>query len=274
MGIIDFLLVIVVVLPILLWLTGCIYLHDFSVPTRSLQGIQKLLIIFPHADDETLTVSGVMRKASEKGIPVTWVLLTKGERGNQTETLDLSLKTIRASEVKHVSKLLHVSKVIQEDFGDGQLYREKTPVKKFLTSVFQNEKPDLVITYDLSGWYGHPDHIATTQVIQELIDTSFTKTQLWYVSLPKKVWALAGNLPTHMAKTPEWISHRTFPNAKVFVGLQVFQKIQSVYQYTSQYQSFRSSIPYAMLPMWFFVSMGWYEYFTLHVSPKGMEENT
>lgn len=254
------LLSVILTLIVLMWLGVFFYLNDFSVPTKISNSFKRILVVFPHADDETLTASGLMRMASLQGTRVTWVILTKGERGNSADTVDLKLKPIRTKEVQNVAQLLKVSNVIQEDFGDGELMDKKKIVTKFLTEVFQNEKPDLVITYDLSGWYGHSDHIATTEVINELINNKLKSPKLWYVTLPKKVWTIAG-LPTQMAKTPEWIKHRTFPNVKVFVGLNVLQTVHSMYMYKSQYQSFRSSIPFAPIPMWFFVSMNWFEYF-------------
>ncbi len=260
--IILLIILILILLIIAVWLVAFFYLNDFSVPTADINKYKKILIVFPHADDETLTASGLMRMASLQENQITWVILTKGERGNPTDTVDLKLKPIRTQEVKQVANLLGVTKVLQEDFGDGQIMDKKKDVTKFLTAVFQEEKPDLVITYDLSGWYGHPDHIATTEVVNELINTKFKTTHLWYVTLPKRVWDIAGgDLPTQMAKTPDWIKHRTYPNVKVFVGLNVIQTVQSVYMYKSQYQSFREAIPFAPIPMWFFVSMDWFNYF-------------
>lgn len=253
--------ILLILLIIAIWLIAFFILNDFSIPSVDISTYKYILVIFPHADDETLAVSGLMRKASLEGAEVSWVILTKGERGNPTASLDLKLKPIRTQEAKDISQLLKVATLYQEDFGDGQLMKKKKEIMNFLTAVFKEKKPDLVITYDLSGWYGHSDHIATTEVVHKLIKTSSTSTQLWYVTLPKKVWAIAGGLPTQMAKTPDWVKHRTFPTIKVFIGKNIFQTVQSVYLYKSQYQSFRESIPFAPIPMWFFVSMGWFEYF-------------
>lgn len=250
-----------ILLVLLVWSIGFFVLNDFSVPTTNIAAYKKIFIIFPHADDETLTASGLMKLANTQGKQVTWIILTKGEKGNPTDTYDPKLKAIRVSEVQKVASMLGVSEVIQKDFGDGQVKQKKKEVTEFLTTVFQKEKPDLVITYDLSGWYGHPDHIATTEVVNAVIKTIAPKTHLWYVTLPKQVWSLAGGLPTRMAENPDWITHRTFPNAKVFVGFHVIDTILSLYTYKSQYQAFRDSIPFAPIPMWFLISMEWFEYF-------------
>ncbi len=251
----------VIFIVLLVWLAAFIYLSDFSISSKDTKKFKSILVVFPHADDETLTASGLMRQAALEGAKVTWVVLTKGERGNPTDTLDSNLKSVRTKEAQKIAKNLHVTNLLQEDFGDGQIKNKKPEIKKFLTTIFEKEKPDLVITYDLSGWYGHPDHIVTSEVVTDLVKNTFKTTHLWYASLPKKVWALSGGLPTQMAETPDWIQHRTYPDVKVFIGANVIQTVQSVYLYKSQYHAWRSAIPFAPIPMWFFVSMDVFEYF-------------
>lgn len=257
------LLLVVIVLASIptIWLLLFLALNDLSVPTLQIAKFKRILIIFPHADDEALTASGLMHKASLSGARVSWVILTQGERGNPTDTLDPKLKPIRVQEAKRVAELLNVTQVYQADFGDGQVMSKKKEIASFLKTILSKEKPDLVITYDLSGWYGHPDHIATTEVVNSLIKNDSGATHLWYVTLPKRVWTLTGGLPTQMAQSPDWRRYRTFPNGKVFIGANVLTMIQTNYTYKSQYQSLRSSFPFALIPMWFFMSMGWYEYF-------------
>jgi len=254
-------LAVLIFLIFLVWLAAFIYLSDFSIPTKDTKKVKSILVVFPHADDETLTASGLMRQAALRDTKVTWIILTKGERGNPTDTYDPKLKPIRTKEAQKIAQLLKVTNLIQEDFEDGQLKNKKPEIKKLLTTIFQKEKPDLVITYDLSGWYGHPDHIATTEVVTDLVKNSFKTIHLWYATLPKKVWSISGGLPTQMAETPNWIKNRTYPDVKVFIGLNIIQTIKSVYIDKSQYQSWRSAIPFAPIPMWFFVSMDVFEYF-------------
>lgn len=143
--------IVIILLIVLVWLLFFFILSDFSIPNVNINKFKSILIVFPHADDETLTASGLMRMASLQGKHVTWVILTKGERGNPSDTYDPKLKPIRTKEAQEIAKLLNVSNLRQEDFGDGQVKNKKKEIINFLTKVFEKEKPDLVITYDLSG---------------------------------------------------------------------------------------------------------------------------
>jgi LmbE family N-acetylglucosaminyl deacetylase len=261
MNILAVILAACIIVTLLTWSTAFLILNDFSVPTKNIDTYKNILVIFPHADDEALTASGIMRNASLSGKNVIWAILTKGERGNPEAIVDENLKQTRVQEVQAVAKLLGVKRFIQEDFGDGQIAHRRADITKFLAGLFQKEQPDLVITYDTSGWYGHPDHIATAEIVTKLVKDQCMTTRLWYVTLPMRVWTLSGGMPTHMAQIPDWAEHRTYPTCKVYIGRNVIKTIRSVYLYRSQHRSFRESIPFAPIPMWFFISMGWFEYF-------------
>ena len=60
-------IVIPVLIIILVWFATFLYLSDFSVPTTDISKFQSILVVFPHADDEALTASGLMRKAALQG---------------------------------------------------------------------------------------------------------------------------------------------------------------------------------------------------------------
>src|SRR5438874_12197005 len=118
------LLIIVLILP-LLWMTGFLVVTDFSFPLRDARQFHRVLVIFPHADDEAITCGGSLHRFSAAGSKVTLVLLTKGERGTSNATRGASLKDIRTREARAVTAILGISRLIQEDFGDGALHAKK-----------------------------------------------------------------------------------------------------------------------------------------------------
>ena len=190
---------------------------------------------------------------------MTLVILTKGERGTPNTTLDGSLKDIRTKEAQEVAAILGISRSIQEDFGDGDLHDKKQELTTFIDMTIEEEKPDLLITYDLAGFYGHADHITCSEVITELKKTRFQEIPLWYVTLPKRLLARVEQ-PEDMAIDPHFQEKRAFPTHKIFIGVSVFPKIKSWYTYKSQRASFRKGIM-KFLPIWFFLSMVLFEYF-------------
>ena len=252
------LLIIFLIIP-LLWMTGFLVVTDFSVPLRDVRQFHHVLAIFPHADDEAITCGGFLHHVSRGGSAVTLVILTKGERGTPNATLDVSLKDIRTREAQAVAAILGISRFIQEDFGDGDLHDKKQELTTFIDMTIEQEKPDLLITYDLAGFYGHADHITCSEIITELKKTRFQEIPLWYVTLPKRMLARVEQ-PEDMATDPHFQEKRALPTHKIFIGVSVFPKIKSWYTYKSQRASFTKGIM-KFLPIWFFLSTVLFEYF-------------
>ena len=252
------LLIIFLIIP-LLWMTGFLVVTDFSVPLRDVRQFHHVLAIFPHADDEAITCGGFLHHVSRGGGAVTLVILTKGERGTPNATLDVSLKDIRTREAQAVTAILGISRFIQEDFGDGDLHDKKQELTTFIDMTIEQEKPDLLITYDLAGFYGHADHITCSDIITELKKTRFREVPLWYVTLPKRMLARVEQ-PEDMATDPHVQEKRAFPTHKIFIGVSVFPKITSWYTYKSQRATFTKGMS-KLLPLWFFLSMVLFEYF-------------
>src|SRR5579859_2905502 len=162
--ILFFIILAVIVLLIIVWIVGMFLTNDFYLPSKNIQKYKKILIIFPHADDEVLHTIGLIRNASQYGNKTTWVILTKGERGTHDAHLDNSLKAIRTKEAQEVAKIYGVTKLIQEDFGDDRLQTKRKELTEYIDTLIKSAKPDLIVTYDLAGEYGHPDHIIVSEI--------------------------------------------------------------------------------------------------------------
>ncbi|EFH84290.1 PIG-L deacetylase family protein [Ktedonobacter racemifer] len=255
-------ILLIVVGPILLlWLTGFLLVTDFAVPLRDARQFQRVLVLFPHADDETITCGGFLHSLSKKGSTVTLVLLTKGERGPNA-IRNGNLKAMRTKEAQAVTAILGISRLIQEDFGDGELCKKKQELTTFLATLIEQEKPDLLLTYDLAGFYGHTDHITCSEIITELQKNSFPSVPLWYVTFPKRILARI-KLPEGLARHSQFHEKQAAPTHKIFIGVSVFPKIKSWYTYKSQQASLAKGIgkftPVCFI--WFLLSLVLFEYF-------------
>jgi len=253
-------IIIILLLITFVWLAGVFVTNDFSLPNASISKYKNVLIIFPHADDEVLTTGGLIGALKDQGSHVTLVVLTKGEKGTPTGELKLSLKETRTAEVQSVSKILGVSNLTQEDFGDGDLVNKRDEITQYLSELITQKKPDLILTYDQAGLYGHPDHIVVAEIITDLVNRQFNKTDLWYVTYPQRVLSMM-HLPEHMANNPNYKDKRKAPNIKFFIVPYSTNKLRAVYEYKSQEQSFKSAVPVRQVPLWFWHSMPLYEYF-------------
>lgn len=251
-----------ILLVVVIWLGVFAYTNDFSVKTerKVLTKISNVLVVFPHADDEALNLGGFISRLSKDKKRITWILLTKGGKGNIEGTFDENLKNIRASEAKKASKIYQIEDIIQKDYPDGGVEEHRGELIRDLNKAIDEIKPDLVVTYDLAGYYGHPDHIVTSEVITAIVKGR-NNIRLWYVSHPQRILDRL-TLPEHMAKDESFKQSRVYPTHKVWVGVRgVIKKVRAVYSYKSQRNSYTGSFPIKFVPLWFYVSLTLFEYY-------------
>lgn len=137
---------------------------------------KKLLVIFPHPDDETVMSAGLIQRAIREGWKVGVVCLTKGERGKiHINGNGLSLSQIRNNEFREALQILGVNNPKMYDFGDGSL-RESKKWQKHLRELICKIDPGIIVTYDHSGVTGHPDHIAVSLEVKKIVSTCKLKT--------------------------------------------------------------------------------------------------
>lgn len=254
-----------IVLAKLIWFLIFFKINDFSVPSSSIGNLakrfKKVLVVFPHADDEGLSAGGLMANLSKNGVEVAWAIMTKGERGNPTASYDESLKAIRVKEAQKAAIPYGVKKLIQREYPDNGVDEHKIEMTTDIKKIIEDLKPELIITYDLSGLYGHPDHITVAEVVTDLVKSTFSNIELWYVSFPRKVIERIP-LPVHMAKDKNFKDKREDPTTKVWVGFgSLINKIKAVEAYQSQRQSFSGGPMLKIIPSWFFTTFMLFEYF-------------
>ena len=135
-----------------------------------------LLAIFAHPDDETFGVGGTMAHYADRGVPVTMVSATRGEVGEiaeGTEATPETLGTHREQELRDAMAILGVTDVRFLDFRDSGMHgtpengdprnlmnAKPEAVVGPLVRIIRQRRPQIVATWDASGGYGHPDHIA------------------------------------------------------------------------------------------------------------------
>lgn len=128
----------------------------------------KLLAVLAHPDDESFGIGGALAKYAHEGIETYLVVATRGERGrfgDSKETTDLELVgKAREAELLAAAKELGIRKVSFLDYIDGDLdIADPAAVIEKIVFHLRLIKPQVVISFDPTGGYGHPDHIAISQ---------------------------------------------------------------------------------------------------------------
>ncbi|OGM22514.1 hypothetical protein A2961_02750 [Candidatus Woesebacteria bacterium RIFCSPLOWO2_01_FULL_39_21] len=258
--IVIFTFALIFLILVILWLLVFFKTNDLSVKSLKKINFKKVLVVFPHPDDEILSCGGLIKLLSKKGADSTLIFLTKGEKGTTDAHMEHILRKLRTKEAKLSGKILNYTRTIVKDFGDGRLSSKTNQITKYIELAFAKYQPELVITYDLSGLYGHEDHITNAKVVTDVIRRRFKKIKLWYFS-PNKNLLSKIKLPEHMAKDPKFKEARTTPTHKVYIGTNVFAKIKAFYAHKSQMKTLGRGRPFKPLPKWFFLSTLVYEYF-------------
>ena len=129
----------------------------------------KLMCILAHPDDESLGTGGILAKYAAEGVATYLVTATRGERGWFGDEADYPglepLGRIREAELGAAAKVLGLKGLFFLDYLDGDLDKVNAAeaIPK-IVSLLRRIRPDVVVTFDPFGVYGHPDHIAICQL--------------------------------------------------------------------------------------------------------------
>jgi N-acetyl-1-D-myo-inositol-2-amino-2-deoxy-alpha-D-glucopyranoside deacetylase len=143
----------------------------------SADGRLSLMAVFAHPDDESFGIGGTLaRYGTDPGVRVVLVCATRGEAGeisNPELASSERLGEVREQELRCACRTLGVEDLFFLDYRDSGMAgtaENEDPralaqadfdeaVGKIVAHI-RREQPDVVVTFDENGGYGHPDHIA------------------------------------------------------------------------------------------------------------------
>jgi LmbE family N-acetylglucosaminyl deacetylase len=166
---------------------------------------QRLLGVFAHPDDEVFCAGGTMARAAEAGAEVMIVSATRGERGqirDATAATRRTLGAVREGELGAAAAGLGVQRVQVLAYPDGTLQEHRSSLGAAIAGIMRQFDPDTVITFGADGGYGHPDHMA----ISELTTHAFRAharhrgQRLYHAVFPPRRTSMAEELA-------RWITH-------------------------------------------------------------------
>jgi len=219
-----------------------------SVITPVKKGI--LVAVFPHPDDETMASGGLLYTAKKAGWRTVVLCLSHGEAGKiHIHPNGKSIKEIRGGELRKACEVLRVDEVIMGDFSDGKLRQTKQLWAGWLKNELNRIKPEIVVTYDPSGFYGHPDHIAVSEEVYKLR----RNFDLFYVAFPKK---LQNQYKDRIRGMNKVIKHMVIPTHVLNLKWDFIKKWRVVKVYRSQ--GLGKSLP---IPLFLMLAVNHYEWY-------------
>jgi LmbE family N-acetylglucosaminyl deacetylase len=133
---------------------------------------QRAMSIYAHPDDQEFTIAGTLAKWAKAGCEIISVVITSGDSGSNDTSKDGRYKPIlaelREKEQLAANAVLGVKETIFLRYPDGEL-EPTIPLRKELTRIIRQFKPDTVLTWNPEAWFfggdylNHPDHRAASQ---------------------------------------------------------------------------------------------------------------
>jgi len=159
-----------------------------------------LMAVHAHPDDEASTTGGILAKYAGEGVRTVLVTCTNGECGDGPNGAkpgepghdDAALVALRRSELKESASILGVSHLELLGYRDSGMAGWASnhapgafaalPVEEAATplvALLDHYRPQVVVTYDDYGFYGHPDHIQAHRVTVAALDRAGIPTKLY-----------------------------------------------------------------------------------------------
>ena len=171
---------------------------------------KRALFVHAHPDDETINNGATMAQMVEDGVAVTLITCTRGEEG-EVLVPELSHLASSAEDKLGAHRVIELANAMKElgvkdhrflgnyrDSGMMDTPQNQHPdcfwradvdeAARKLALIIDEIRPQVMITYDENGGYGHPDHIQTHRVAMRAAELATWQIQkIYWNIMPKSV---------------------------------------------------------------------------------------
>jgi LmbE family N-acetylglucosaminyl deacetylase len=164
-----------------------------------------LMAVHAHPDDEATGTGGVLARYASEGVRTVLVTCTDGRCGDGPDGVKpgeaghepAAVVAARRRELEESCRVLQVSELELLGYADSGMMGWatndapgsfwSTPVAEAaarLSELMLRYEPDVVVTYDENGFYGHPDHIQAHRVTMAAVDQSGIAAKVYWTTAP------------------------------------------------------------------------------------------
>jgi LmbE family N-acetylglucosaminyl deacetylase len=156
-----------------------------------------LTCVLAHPDDESLGTGGTLAKYAAEGVETSLITATRGEKGRFGDHTERPSREVvgrtREAELRAAAKELGIREVVVLGHPDGALdSHDPLGACDAIASHLRRIQPHVVISFGPEGAYGHPDHIAisqlTTAAIVRAADRDFAVSKLYHIAWSAPTW--------------------------------------------------------------------------------------
>jgi LmbE family N-acetylglucosaminyl deacetylase len=180
----------------------------------------RLMCVLAHPDDESLGTGGTLATYAANGVETYLVTATRGERGRFGEDPHRPAPEVvgraREAELMAAAAELGVRDVQILGYPDGALDSvDPKLAQDAIASHLCRVRPDVVVTFGPEGAYGHPDHIAisqlTTAAIVRASEHGAPVAKLYYIAWSARTWSAYQSALKKLTYTLDGVERQVTP---------------------------------------------------------------
>jgi LmbE family N-acetylglucosaminyl deacetylase len=170
-----------------------------------------IMAVHAHPDDEASSTGGILARYASEGVRTVLVTCTNGELGNAAggaapgddDHDEDKVVAHRRGELDAACAILNISHLELLGYHDSGMmgWPQNEAPEAFwnipvaegagrLVELIEKYRPQVLVTYDENGFYGHPDHIQANRITLAAWELTNIPQKLYYPVIPKS--ALAG----------------------------------------------------------------------------------
>jgi LmbE family N-acetylglucosaminyl deacetylase len=168
-----------------------------------------LMAVHAHPDDEASSTGGVLARYSRDGVTTIVVTCTNGALGDAPggikpddpafdEELVIATRRRELDASCAILGVRHLELLNYQDSGMMGWPSNSAPgafwqmgieeAAKPLIGLMERYRPQVVITYDSNGSYGHPDHIQAHRITLHATEVTGIPDKLYFPVIPRSAW--------------------------------------------------------------------------------------
>ncbi len=184
-----------------------------------------LMAVHAHPDDEALGTGGSLARYADEGVTTVLVTCTNGELGDSPGGIkpgepghdEATVVALRRKELETSCSVLGIRHLELLGYRDSGM--EGWPQNHYpgafwtvpvdepaarLAALIRRYQPQVVVTYDEHGLYGHPDHVQAHRITMAAADLTGIPDKVYYTAVPRSSLAgMADVLRAHGIEPPD-----------------------------------------------------------------------
>lgn len=165
-----------------------------------------LMAVHAHPDDEASGTGGILAKYAAEGVRTVLVTCTDGSCGDGPggvkpgepghDPVAVAVAALRKAELEVSCTVLGITDLEMLGYADSGMMGWDTndapgafwttPVDVAaaqLADLMRTYRPDVVVTYDANGFYGHPDHIQAHRITMAAAESSGVPAKVYWTAV-------------------------------------------------------------------------------------------